>query len=479
MLRGLASESAVYGLGGVANQAVAVLLVPVYANVLGAAGTGVNAAVNTTLTLSTTLVGLALPQAFLRWFLRDATSDAERRQALGATLGLRLLSSVLGALVIAALMVPLTIALYGSSAHTPIFLVIPVVLLFDSIATIPLTFLRAVRRPRAYALVSFARALLASALIVLLVVVLRVGIVGVVLGSAFAAAISASIGLALLARNGLLRPLRRPDLWRPMLAFSLPLVPAALAGWTLNLSDRYILQAFTDERTVGIYAIGYTAGLVVNALAVQPFTVAWGASYWELSKRDDAARLVASVLTAFAVVASGAALLLAALGTDAIRLFLRPEFEPSRFVVPFSAFAYVLYGVFTILTTGLNLSSQTRRLPLLMGGAALLGVFLNVLLIPRIGYLGAAVSTTVSYAVLAVASGLVSQRFYPVPWDVRATVLTLGIGGALAAAALLGPDHVLWRTACVAAFPLLVVGLRVVRTQALALGWRALRSRGR
>ena len=38
-------------------------------------------------------------------------------------------------------------------------------------------------------------------------------------------------------------------------------------------------------------------------------------------------------------------------------------------VTPFSAFAYVGYGMFTILTTGINLAGQTRRLPFIMGAA--------------------------------------------------------------------------------------------------------------
>ena len=45
-----------------------------------------------------------------------------------------------------------------------------------------------------------------------------------------------------------------------MLVFSLPLVPAAIAGWSLNLSDRYIIGAVDGFRAVGIYSVGYTIG---------------------------------------------------------------------------------------------------------------------------------------------------------------------------------------------------------------------------
>ena len=53
----IASDSFVYGLGGIANQAVAILLVPIYARVLGPSGVGVTGVLNSIISLSLMLVG--------------------------------------------------------------------------------------------------------------------------------------------------------------------------------------------------------------------------------------------------------------------------------------------------------------------------------------------------------------------------------------------------------------------------------------
>lgn len=462
-----------YGMGGIANQAVAVLLVPIYARVLGPSGVGVTAVINSTLSLSLIVAGLALPQAFLRWYLKEAENDRDRARVLGTTMAVRLAASLAGMVAVALAVIPLTLALYGDAATLPIFLLIAPIILFDSVLAIPLTVLRAQRRPRPYAFLSFTRAVLGSVLIVALVVVAGVGVIGVVIGSAVAAGVSAGVGLFVLSNAGLLRFAWDGRLARSMLAFSLPLVPAGLAGWALNLSDRYLLQAFTDAATVGIYAMGYTAGLVVNALAVQPFAVAWGATYWEIARRGDAAAAIARVLTAYAAAGALAALLLSALGTDLLRVLVGERFEASRFVVPFSAFAFVLYGVFLIGTTGINLASRTGLFPLIMAGAAALGVVLNVLLIPTIGFMGAAVSTLAAYTVLALSGGLVAQRMYPVPWDLPRVAGLLLTGGALSAAALLGPDHAAWRVGCLLAYLPLVLIFRLVSPGELAAAWRS------
>lgn len=461
-LRRMLGESAVYGLGGVANQALAIILIPLYARALGAENYGVVAIINTTLSVTMMLVTLALPQAFFRAYLLQADTGRERAIALRTALGLRLVVSTVGLALFSILSVPLAAVLLRPEDGWHLLALVGPIVFLDSLNLVPLSMLRAERRPGPYAAISFSRAALGALLIVVFVVVLDLGILGVVLGSLTSALVTAVAGLALLARGrGLAIGLDRA-LARRMLAFSLPLVPAAVAGWTLNFSDRYILLAFEGAETVGRYSAGYSVGLAINALAVAPFSLAWGATYWEIAKHDDARATIARVLTAFLALACFGALGLAALATDVFRILLTPPFEPGRFIVPFSAFGYVLYGVYTILGTGLNLEGQTRRVPFIVGGVAVVNVALNLVLVPAIGFVGAGVATLLGYGLLALVTGLVSQRVYPVPWDVARAVTILLIAVGLAAAALLGPDHVAWRLGCIAAYPLLVVGLRLV-----------------
>ena len=459
----LASDSVVYGLGGMANQAVAVLLVPIYARQLGRDGVGIAGVLNSTISLSLMFVGLALPQAFFRWYLREAVTDRDRARVLGTTLGVRLAASLAGFALVLLASIPITAALYGGE-HLLVFALAAPIVMFDSFNAIPLSFLRAERKPRDYVAISISRAVLGTVLILSFVVAARMGVVGVALGGAIAAAFSAVIGTWALARAGAIRVQLDWQLARAMTRFALPLVPAAMAGWVLNLSDRPLLQAITGDRgLVGIYTMGYTAGLVINALAIQPFTLAWGAAYWEVSRGDDAARVFARALTWFLAIAAGVALLLSGLGTDALRILVGPAFEESRFIVPFSAFAYVLYGAYTVGASGLSVVGRSGLVASTMGIAAVTTLVLNLLLIPIIGMYGAALSTLVGYLLLAIVASAVSQRHYPVPWELGRGATILLIAAVLSAAALLGPDHVLWRIGCVIAYVPLLLGLGIVK----------------
>lgn len=459
----LAGDTLIYGVGGVASSAISVLLVPIYARQLGDEGVGITGVLNSAIALAMMVVGLALPQAFFRWYLSEAGDRRERAHILGTTLTIRILTSLLGAAAVLVAVFPLTSWLYGSD-YLGVFALAAPVVLFDSFSLVPLSFLRAERRARAYIIVSLTRAILGTVLILTLVVPVGLGVVGVAVGSAVAATVSAVVGVVVLLRaGGSLRPRIDTKLSRQMLGFALPLVPASVAGWVLNLSDRPLLQVMTgSEALVGVYTLGYTAGLVTNALVVQPFALAWGAAQWEISRGDDAPRSFARSLTWFLVLASAAALLLSALGTDILRLLVGPEFELSRYIIPFSAFSFVLYGAYTIVASGLGIVGRTPLVATTMAVAAVAAVIFNLALIPVLGIFGAAVSTLASYFLLAVLSGAVSQRHYPVPWRLGRAAIILGVAGVLSAAALLGPDHTLWRIGCVLAYAPILVALRVV-----------------
>jgi len=457
----LAGDSLVYGLGGVANQVVAVLLVPIYARQLGPEGVGVAGVLNSTVSFATLLVGLALPQAFFRWYLREATTAGQAARVLGTTLTIRIAASIAGFGLVLLAAIPLTALLYAGQ-HLVVFALAAPIVMFDTFNAIPLSYLRAGRRPRDYIVISISRAVVATVLILGFVIVGRFGVAGVALGGAIAAALGAILGAVALLRAGAMRVAYDRSLSRAMLAFALPLVPAGIAGWTLNLSDRPLLQVMTGSaEIVGVYTMGYTAGLVINALVVQPFSLAWGAAYWEISRSDGAPATFARVMTWFLALASGVALLLAGLGTDVLRLLVGPAFESSRFIVPFSAFAYVMYGGYLIASAGLNIAGRSKTLAAVMVGAATLTLVANLVLIGPLGMYGAAVSTVAGYALLLFMTARSGQGAFRVPWQVGrgATIMAIAVG--LSVAALLGPDHLLWRVACVAAYPpvLLAVGL--------------------
>ena len=94
-------------------------------------------------------------------------------------------------------------------------------------------------------------------------------------------------------------------------------------------------------------------------------------------------------------------------------MIARPGYAVAADVLPVVAYACVLQGVYTMLVGPIFLRRRTAILPLLTVASALTSVGLNILLIPRIGVMGAAWSTLVAYGLFATLTYLVARRCTP------------------------------------------------------------------
>ncbi len=478
LARRLATESAIFGLGGAANQILNFLLVPLYAAALGIAEYGVFAILNSMLALGSTLAGFALTQSFFRTFLRDAETEGDRRQALATALTLRLLVSGVAVTLFIVSAPFLTGGLFGDSRRLGVVLLLAPNIFLDTLNMIPLQFLRGTRRPGWFAAIVGVRAVASAVAIVVFVFPLEMGIFGAVLGGVVGSLAASVVAFPMLARFGGLSLQWNVPLMKSMLAFSAPLVPAAAAGWFLNLSDRWLLQLFEGSRVVGIYSLGYALGVAVNVFLIQPFLMTWAAAKWDVYRGAGAPRVYAEVTTAFITLSAFAALGLSALGTDAMRILFPAGADAGRFVIPFSAFAYVFLAGHTMAMTGLHVVSRTSVVGITMVLAAGVNLGLNLILIPALGFIGAGIATVLSYALLAVATAILSHHWYPVPWELRKLAIVVGLAAGLSAAAVMGPDHPLWRIACLLVYAPALMLLGAVPIQTLVNLLRSAR-RGR
>ncbi len=83
---------------------------------------------------------------------------------------------------------------------------------------------------------------------------------------------------------------------------------------------------------------------------------------------------------------------------------------------------------------GIYIEKKTSHLPYITGIGAVINVVTNFLLIPRYGMFGAAWATFFAYAGMAIAIYFVSQKFYPVQYELG-RLLKIGIALAAAIAA--------------------------------------------
>jgi len=116
---------------------------------------------------------------------------------------------------------------------------------------------------------------------------------------------------------------------------------------------------------------------------------------------------------------------------DQFKWFIRnPEFHAGLKVVPILMLANVFLGIYYNQSVWYKLTDRTRAgsvISLIGAGITLVLLFV---LIPRMGYMGAAWTTLICYASMAVISYVWGQKHYPVPYNVSHVLLYMA--GAVA-----------------------------------------------
>jgi O-antigen/teichoic acid export membrane protein len=244
------------------------------------------------------------------------------------------------------------------------------------------------------------------------IAVLKLGLLGILWSSFTVASVQALLLSAWIIRKAGLG-FSAPHFLR-MARFGLPLISSNLAMFVLNFSDRFFLQHWGSLAMVGIYAVGYKFGYMMNYLLVQPFYVMWQARMYIIHSHPDHQQIFSRIFVLYSLLLTYVALALSLLSPEIVHLVLDPKFFASQEVIPIVALAYVLYGIGYYLQLGMFLTNKTSHVGVVAGVATILNLVFNYVLVRDFGMLGAAWATVLGFAALAIGSYVCSRRVFPV-----------------------------------------------------------------
>lgn len=223
------------------------------------------------------------------------------------------------------------------------------------------------------------------------------------------------------------------EILRPMLAYALPLLLTGVAGWFTNELDKVVIADWVpvDGLSVqGIYSQTFKLGAIMM-LAIQAFRYAAEPFFFSQSKDRNAPELYAKTLHYFTLLAL---LILLAISVNVgwlSELLLRnPDYRVALYLVPIIMFGKLLYGVYINLSIWYKLQDKTiygLLFTLIGGSIALVG---NYYLLPRIGYLGSAITIVLSFGTMSVACYFIGRKHLKIPYNfLPLFAYTIVIGG--------------------------------------------------
>ena len=416
-LRGLARETAVYGLSTVLGRLLSFLLTPLFSHLLVPGDNGAMQSIYACIAFLAVVYGLGLDTAYLRLGRRGGEADP-------AAFGTAYLT-VVGSAFAASALIHLAAAPLARAAGLPEEMSVLVryaawILAADAAMLIPYAELRGSHRAGAYAGIKLVGIAMNLILAYVFVKRLHLGLNGV-----FLANLTASLSSLAMLAPVIASRLGPPDRARlkELLSFGVPLVVAGMGSMVVQVADRPILARVSGLAEAGIYGTCYKLGIGMMLL-VGMFDQAWKPFILERADRPDAGAIIARVLTYFAALGAWALL--------AIVFFIGPLVQAPLFggkplihasfwsglpVVPVVALAYVFNGLYFIMLAPLMLDKRTGAVSAATWAGAAVNLGLNWTLIPRLGMMGAAWATLGAYAAMAAAVWALGRSSRPVAYE--------------------------------------------------------------
>jgi O-antigen/teichoic acid export membrane protein len=313
------------------------------------------------------------------------------------------------------------------------------IIFFDAICTLAFARLRQENRPKRYA---FAR--MSGVFVNILIVFLFLGIIpGYVrnnpdsfLGTFYKADtgigyylignLFGSILTFFLLRKELLQIRFEFDkhLWKRVMRYSYPLVIVGLGGIVNDMLSRLIYQHVVDvpeqqaKEQLGIFANIIRLSIVIT-IAIQAFRMAAEPFFFNRSKEENAPRTYARVMKFFILVCCFLFLGLS-LYIDLVKWFFlaieREKWIKGLYVVPLFALANIFLGIYYNLSIWYKLTNRNMMGAVITLAGAAITIVLNILLIPKLEYVGAAIATFCCYLFMMITSYVLGQKYYPVPY---------------------------------------------------------------
>lgn len=416
-LTSLAKDTAIYGLSSIVGRFLNYLLVPLYTARLAAAsgGYGIITEVYSYVALLLVLLTFGMETTFFRFVNKE---DEDPRRVYSTTLVA--VGAVAAAFAVAVLcFLPSVAAALDYADHPEYIGMMAACVALDAFQSIPFAYLRYRRRPLKFAALKLLFIVLNIALNVLYFLVFD----GHDVFYAFAINLfcTAVVTVFFLPELTGFRWTVDRRLLRRMLAYAWPILVLGVAGVLNQTADKIIFPRLVEgaagRQQLGIYGASVKVAMIM-AMITQAFRYAYEPFVFAGQKDKDARDTYARAMKYF-IIFTLLAFLVVMGYMDILKHIIAPDYWEGLRVVPIVMAAEIMMGVYFNLSFWYKLIDKTVWGAWFSGAGCAVLVAVNVLFIPRYGYMACAWAGVAGYGTAMLLSYFVGRRFYPIAYPLR------------------------------------------------------------
>jgi O-antigen/teichoic acid export membrane protein len=191
--------------------------------------------------------------------------------------------------------------------------------------------------------------------------------------------------------------------FREFFKFGLPLFFGLGAGWILNQADNYIVLYFFSLKDVGIYAVAYSIGNIVNTINHAATNAIVPRLYSALSKKEGH-QIIKKINFYYSLMILLFSLIVGISSYWYVPILFGEDYLQSSDIIFFISLAFGFNGIYRT-TGGVIAFYKRNKLQMqLIYLSATINVIVSILLIPYFGIVSPAIGTMIAFIVLAYTS---------------------------------------------------------------------------
>ena len=411
-------NSLIYSLGNISVKLVGLILIPIYTNTkfLSFDDYGVLAILEASTQFFVAILGLALTQAYTRWFWDEGFKGRQKSIFFSV---ITLLMSY--SLVLFAIYYPYTkhisILLFNKPDFIYLLRLMFVSAILQMLAQVPLTLLKLQEKAALYSGVNLLKLLVTLIVTIYLVVFARRGIEGIMEAQIIGSILFFIVLLPFIIKNSILKFEFRIILG--MLAYSYPLILASISGILLTIFDRFALNFMAELPDVGVYSLGFRISNTVKIIVISSVQFAITPLLFKMIGKEGNKRFYSKVMTYFSFLVIIAVLAISVFAREIVKVFASNSgYWRASIIIPVISFALFFGMLRDTAIIALHIKKKTKVIGIVILLIALLNLALNILLIPRYTIIGASAATLFSQIVFFVVIYIFAQKAYFIPYEI-------------------------------------------------------------
>ncbi|CUS81593.1 Polysaccharide biosynthesis protein [Candidatus Kryptonium thompsonii] len=256
-IRQLGKETAIYGLSTIIGRFLNFILVPFYTNILKPEEYGIVTTIYAYIAFLNVIYSYGMESAYLRY--ASSLEIGTKKDNFSTPFISIFFSSLFFSSLLHIFSDDITKIIAIPSKYSVCVKYSAWILFFDAVSIIPLAYLRLESKALIFSMIKILNIVVNVALNILLLLKFKLGIYGIFISGLTASAMTFAMLLPVIFLNFSFSFLR--SLYIQLLKFGLPYIPSGLSAMIIQVVDRPILKALTNDETVGIYQANYRLGI--------------------------------------------------------------------------------------------------------------------------------------------------------------------------------------------------------------------------